>query len=71
MKRIAVENRETFLIGQNTLERYGREQGRIEGKFEANIATAKEMLLDNEPIEKIIKYSKLSEKAIREIEKTL
>jgi len=32
---------------------------------------AKEMLIDSEPMEKIMKYTKLTEKQIREIEKTL
>ena len=29
-RRIEVERRELFFIGQNTLEKYGREQGKIE-----------------------------------------
>ena len=37
----------------------------------AKIATAKEMILDNEPLAKIIKYSKLPEKKIRQIAKRL
>jgi len=37
----------------------------------AKIATAEEMILDNEPLAKIIKYSKLSEKKIRELAKKL
>ena len=40
-------------------------------KKERNIEMAKEMLLDGESMAKIIKYSKLTEKEIREIEKTL
>ena len=33
--------------------------------------TTEEMILDNEPLAKIIKYSKLSEKKIRELAKKL
>jgi len=33
-QRIEVFNRELFLIGQNTLEQYGREQGRLEAQKE-------------------------------------
>ena len=36
-KRIEIENRELFLIGQNTLEQYGREQGRLEAQKEFEI----------------------------------
>ena len=44
-----------------------KDNGIKEGKVEM----AKEMLLDGEPMAKIIKYSKLTEEKIREIEKTL
>ena len=40
---------------------------RKEAKNEEKIETAKEMLKDGEPIEKIMKYTKLTEKQIREI----
>ena len=45
----------------------GREEGREEGKLEMAI----EMLKDGEPIEKIVKYSKLSENEILELKKKL
>ncbi|MGG7213477.1 hypothetical protein ACQPUY_07640 [Clostridium nigeriense] len=45
----------------------GREEGREEGKIEERFEIAKEMLKDNEPIEKIIKYSKLSKEEILKI----
>jgi predicted transposase YdaD len=45
----------------------GREEGREEGKIEMAI----EMLKDGEPIEKIVKYSKLSENEILELKKKL
>lgn len=38
------------------------------GRMEARMELAEEMLKNNEPIEKIIKYSKLSEEEILEIE---
>ena len=49
----------------------GREEGRAEGRAEGADAKAREMalamLMDNEPIEKIVKYSGLSEKEILEL----
>ena len=42
-----------------------------EGKEEKALEIAKEMLKDGEPIEKIIKYSKLSENEILELKKKL
>lgn len=43
-------------------------EGREEGKIEERMNLAKEMLKDNEPIEKIIKYTKLSKEEILKIE---
>ena len=43
------------------------EEGREEGRKEERVEIAKEMLKNNEPIDKIIKYSKLSSKEILEI----
>jgi len=48
-----------------------RELVREQTRKEERIELAKEMLLDGEPMAKIIKYSKLTEEKIREIEKTL
>lgn len=44
------------------------EEGREEGKKEEKINLAKEMLKDNESIEKIMKYTKLSKEEILKIE---
>ena len=44
------------------------EEGRAEGKKEERINLAKEMLKDKEPIEKIMKYTKLSKEEILKIE---
>ena len=46
----------------------GRAEGREEGKKEERINLAKEMLKDKEPIEKIMKYTKLSKEEIFKIE---
>ena len=43
------------------------EKGREEGEKNKSIEMAKEMLLDNEPIEKIKKYTKLSEDEIEKL----
>lgn len=47
------------------------EEGREEGREEERLEIAKEMLKDGEPIEKIVKYSKLSENEILELKKKL
>lgn len=47
----------------------GKEEGKIEGRTEANIETAKEMIRSNEPVEKIIKYSRLPKEMILELQK--
>jgi len=60
-KRIEVENREKFLIDQNTMEWYAREQGKLEGKLE----TAKRLIDLGIPIEQIIKATELSAEEIR------
>lgn len=54
-----------------TAKEEGRVEGKIEGKIEEKIETATEMLVDGESIEKIKKYSKLSEKEILELKKEL
>ncbi len=54
-------------IEANTLKKYGekaREEGKIEGKIERDIEIAKEMLINNESMEKIVKYSKLTKEEI-------
>lgn len=48
-----------------------QEEGREQGREQERIETAKEMLLNNEPIEKIIKYSKLTESQIIKIKDNL
>ena len=46
----------------------GREEGRAEGKFEGKteerIEIAREMLKDKEPLEKIMKYSRLTREEV-------
>ncbi len=42
----------------------GKIEGKIEGKVEGKIEIAKEMIKDNEPIEKIMKYTGLTKKEI-------
>ena len=44
------------------------EEGREEGREEERIEIAKEMLKDNEPLEKIIKYSKLTKEEILKLQ---
>jgi len=42
-----------------------------EGQEESKIKTAEKMILKDEPLEKIIEYSELTEKKIRQLAKTL
>jgi hypothetical protein len=43
-------------------------RGKIEGSMEKAIDVVKKMLLDNGPIENIIKYTKLIQKGIMKLE---
>ena len=51
------------------LQDEGRAEGRAEGRTEERYSTAKRMLLFNEPIEKIVAYTSLSEECIKELAK--
>ena len=46
-----------------------RQEALQEGFQKAEMATAREMLKDNEPMEKIMKYSRLSQSVILELQK--
>ena len=45
-------------------EKKSREEGRLEGKTEEKLSFAKQMLLNNESLDKIVKYTGLSKKEI-------
>ena len=49
----------------------GKKEGKEEGKKEERNLIAEEMILNNEPLETIIKYSKLTEKKIKQLAKKL
>ena len=58
-------------IEANTLQKYeqkGREEGREEGELKKAIETAVAMLGENEPIAKIIKYTKLTKEQIEKLQ---
>ena len=55
----------------NNAKREGIEEGKLEGKLEERIAIAEEMISNNEPLEMIIRYSKLTEEKIRQLAKKL
>jgi predicted transposase YdaD len=62
-----VKNDESMEVEFMTLlerDREKIEEGREEGREEERIEIAKEMLKHNEPLEKIIKYSKLTKEEI-------
>lgn len=61
--RVDLERREKFYRDQLTL----KEEGRMEGRLEIKKETAIEMWKDGETIQKISKYTKLSEDEIKAI----
>ena len=52
-------------------ENKGRKEGNAEGRDERSLEVATDMLQDGEPLEKIKKYSKLSESAVRNLAERL
>ena len=58
--KMAYEARIAEIMDSKTREYEAREEGREEGIEQEKMQVAKEMLKDNEPIEKIMKYTKLS-----------
>ena len=57
----------TFAMKIQEAHDEGRAEGRAEGTREMAINTAIDMLRDNEPIAKIVKYSRLTEEQIQEL----
>ena len=55
------------ILDTNSIEEYGYEKGKKEGKKEEKIEIAKEMLKENESIEKIIKYTGLTKEEIKKL----
>ena len=53
------------------LQDEGRAEGRAEGRLEEQTSLAISMLRDKEPIDKIIKYSRLSPERIAELAKQI
>ena len=49
----------------------GREQGRKQGRDNRNVEMALDMLDDDEPVEKIVKYSRLPESKVLELKQSL
>ena len=78
-KRIEVENRERWIIDQNSIMHHAHEEGRLEGKLEGRLEgrlegkleMAAKMLLKNKPVDEIIEFTELTEEKINEIRKTL
>ena len=71
-KVIEVKNNPSVEVEFMTLlerDREKIEEGREEGREEERLEIAKEMIKDNEPIEKIMKYSKLTKQKILELTK--
>ena len=52
----------------DTAREEGLEQGRAEGRKESFVEIARQMLEEGEPIEKIIKYTHLTEEEIRALQ---
>ena len=69
-ERKSFEGRHEYMMVSLKYQDMMRE-GREEGREEERIEIAKEMLKDNEPLEKIIKYSKLTKEEILKLEEFL
>jgi len=65
--QIIYEDRQKAIHDENTRLKSALKKGKVEAKIEM----VKEMLLDGEPISKIMKYSKFTEEEIKEFKKTL
>jgi hypothetical protein len=61
LEREIYENRQKFLSIEASALEHQFTSGKIEGKIEERYAVAREMLAENEPDHKIIKYSKLTQ----------
>ncbi|AFC72855.1 hypothetical protein MCC_06955 [Rickettsia rhipicephali str. 3-7-female6-CWPP] len=66
-EREEYENRLEWLRIETSAFKKMKEEGRAEGEARRNIEIAKEMLIDKEPLETIIKYTKLSKKEIEKL----
>ncbi|WP_297963882.1 hypothetical protein [uncultured Anaerovibrio sp.] len=74
-ERLKYINRQMAIMDYNTDMRVSREEGRAEGRTEgekyADRRTAMNMLKAKEPIEKITKYTSLTEAEIQELAKEI
>lgn len=70
-KTLEMERAEGREEGRAEGEALGEERGKTLGATEANERMATDMLKDGEPISKIVKYSTLTEAAIRKLAKQL
>ncbi|WP_017442610.1 Rpn family recombination-promoting nuclease/putative transposase [Rickettsia gravesii] len=66
-EREEYENRLEWLRIETSAFKKMKEEGRAEGKARRNIEIAKEMLIDKDPLETIIKYTKLSKEEIEKL----
>ena len=70
MRQMSDHNYELYVEKKNARAEglaEGRVEGRVEGRNDERIAVALDMLADNEPIEKIVKYSHLPESKVLEL----
>ena len=70
-KTLEMERAEGREEGRAEGDALGEERGKSLGATEANERMATDMLKDGEPISKIVKYSTLTEAAIRKLAKQL
>ncbi len=63
----AYREAQVYMLTQRDTLRQERFEGREEGREQEKIEIAKNMLLDNEPIEKIVKYTNLSKNDIENL----
>ena len=70
MRQMSDHNYELYVEKKNARAEglaEGRVEGRVEGRDDERTAVALDMLADNEPIEKIVKYSHLPESKVLEL----
>lgn len=60
-----------MVYGVERVMKRERFEAKLEGKVEEQIKIAKEMIIDNEPIEKILKYTKIPLAEIQKLAKEI
>ena len=70
-EKISIEGGELVMSVAERLRQEGIEEGKQEGIQEGIRMTAKTMIIEGEPIDKIIRYTRLSNEQIEEIKEEM